>query len=152
MKSNATVRKEVWRFPDRYIDSVKPPDGHVLRSNREIRGAFWAHFRDRFARCLDLPLQEFRSYLADFPRLGTAEAARCEGLITECEVRDALKLVGFNKSPGLDGLPHEVYLRLPHMFVPIQTDMFNHWFALEAIPGSVTKGVITLLKKCDTHV
>ena len=30
--------------------------------------------------------------------------------------------------------------------------MFNHWFAQGAIPGSVTKGVITLLKKGDEHV
>ena len=140
------------RFPDRYIDSVKSPDGRVLRSNREIRDAFRALFRDRFARCPDLRLQEFRSYLADFPRLGMHEATSCEGVVTECEVRDALKQVGLNKSPGLDGLPYEVYLRLLHMFVPILTDMFNHWFAQGAIPGSVTKGVITLLKKSGKHV
>ena len=73
-------------------------------------------------------------------------------MITECEVRDALKQVGLNKSPGLDGLPHEVYLRLPHILVPILTDMFYHWFAQGAIPGSVTKGVITLLKKGGRHV
>ena len=142
MNINATTREEeVRRFPDPYIDSVKTPDGHVLRSNREMRDSFRVHFRDRFARCPDLPLQEFRCYLADFPRLGTAEAASCERVITECVVRDVLKLVGHNKLPGLDGLPYEVYLRLSHMFVPILTDMFNHWFAKEAIPGSVTKGV-----------
>ena len=56
----------------------------------ESRDAFRAHFRDRFSRCTDLPLQEFRSYLADFPRLGAAEATSCEGVVTECEVRDAL--------------------------------------------------------------
>ena len=121
----------------------------MLRANREIRDAFRAHFRDRFAHCPDLPLQEFRNYLADFLRLGTAS---CIGVITECEVRDVLKLVGLNKSPGLDGLPHEVYLRLPHMSVPILTDMFNHWFAQGAIPGRVTNGVITLLKKGSRHV
>ena len=109
------------------------------------------HFRDRFARCPDLPLQEFRSYLTDFPRLGAAEAASCEGVVTECEVRDALKQVGLNKSPGLDGLPYEVYLRLPRMFMPILT-MFNHWFTQGAIPGSVTKGVIAFLKKGGKHV
>ena len=38
------------------------------------------------------------------------------------------------------------------MFVPILTDMFNHWFAQGAIPGSITNGVITLLKKGDWHV
>ena len=152
VKTNATAREEVRRFPDRYIGSVKASDGRLLRSAREIRDAFRAHFRDRFARCTDLPLREFRSYLADFPRLGVAEAASCEGVVTECEVRDALKQVGLNKSPGLDGLPYEVYLRMSHMFVPILTDMFNHWFAQGAIPGSVTKGVITLLKKGGRHV
>ena len=38
------------------------------------------------------------------------------------------------------------------MFVPILTDMFNYWFAQGTIPGSVTKGVITLLKKGGRHV
>ena len=127
VKSNATAREEeVRRFPDRYIASVKTADGRLVRSSREMRDAFRAHFRDRFARCPDLPIREFRSYLADFPRLGVAEAASCEGVVTECEVRDALKQVGLNKSPGLDGFPYEVYLRMSHMFVPILTDVFNH--------------------------
>ena len=39
-----------------------------------------------------------------------------------------------------------------HMFVPILADMFNHWFTQGAIPGSVTKGVITLLKKDGSHI
>ena len=38
------------------------------------------------------------------------------------------------------------------MFVPILTDIFNHWFAQGAIPDSVTKVVITLLKKGGRHV
>ena len=45
VKSNTTAREEEVRmFPDRYIDSVKSPDRRVLRSNREIRDAFRAHF------------------------------------------------------------------------------------------------------------
>ena len=75
------------------------------------------------------------------------EAASCKGLVTECKVHDELKQVGLNKTPGLDDLSYEVYLMLPHIFVPILPDMFNHWFAQGAILGSVTKGVITLLKK-----
>ena len=153
MKSNTTAcEEEVRRFPDRYIASLKTPDGRLLRTSREMRDAFRAHFRDGFSRCTDLPIWEFRSYLADFSYIGVAEAASCEGVVTECEVRDALKLVGLNKSPGLDGLPYEVYLRMSHMFVPILTDMFNHWFAQGAIPGCVTKGVVTLLKKGGQHV
>ena len=39
-----------------------------------------------------------------------------------------------------------------HIFVAILTDVFNHWFAQGVIPGSITKGVITLLKKEGSHV
>ena len=153
VKCSALMRKEeLRRFPCRYIEYVNAPDGRVLRSSREIREAFRTHFRDSFARCPDLQTQEFRDYLADFPRLGEAEAASCEGAVTECEVRSAMKQVGLNKSPGLDGLPYEVYLRMSHMFAPILTNVFNHWFAQGAIPGSITKSVITLLKKGGRHV
>ena len=90
--------------------------------------AFQVYFRDRFARLPDLPVKEFRRYLADFPCL-QAEDASCEGLVTKCEVHDALKQIGLKKLPGLDGLLYEVYLRMLHMFVPIPTDAFNYWFA-----------------------
>ena len=81
-----------------------------------------------------------------------AEAASCESVITECEVRDVLKQVGLSRSPGLDGLSYEVYMRLPHMFVPILMDMFDHWFAQGATPRNITKGVILLLKKGGRNV
>ena len=86
-----------------------------------MRGVFRTHFRDLLTRYPDLMVLEFRSYLADFPHLREAEVTSCEGLVTECEVRDALKQVGLNKSPGLDSLPYQVYLRMSHMFVPILT-------------------------------
>ena len=38
------------------------------------------------------------------------------------------------------------------MFVPILTDIFNHWFAPGDIPGSITKGVMILLRKGGRHV
>ena len=61
---------------------------------------------------LDLLVEEFHSYLADFPLLREAEAASCDSQVTEYEDRDALKQVGLNKSPGLHGLLYEVDLRL----------------------------------------
>ena len=84
VKCNEFMRKEeLRRFPLRYIECINSPEGCALRSSREIREAFRAHFRDRFARCPDLQVQEFRNYLADFPRRGEAEAARCVGVVTE---------------------------------------------------------------------
>ena len=153
VKRNAFAREEEFqRFPCRHIESVKSPDGHVLRSNRDIREAFQVYFRDRFSNLPNLPIQEFRSYLADLPRLQEAEAAGCEALVTEREFCDVLKQVGLNKLPGLFSLPYEMYLRMSHMFVPILTDVFSHWFAQGTTPVSITKRVITLLKKGGRHI
>ena len=100
MKYNAFAREVEERiFSFRYIDSVKLP----VKSNREMHEAFRVHFCDPFVCCPDLPVQEFLSYLTDFPRLREAEAASCEVVATECEVRD-VKQVSHNKSPRLDGL------------------------------------------------
>ena len=145
-------KEELRRFPHRYIECVNAPDERMLRSSREFREASRTHFRDSFACCPELQVQEFRNYLAEFPRLGEAEEASCEGVVMECEVHSALKQVGLNKSPGQNGLPNKVYLRISHMFIPILTNVFNHWFTQGAIPGSNTKGVITLLKKEGRHV
>ena len=61
-KYGAFTRKEkVRRFPHRHIEFVKYLDEQVLRSSREMREAFRAYFRDRFARCLD---PRFRSFAA----------------------------------------------------------------------------------------
>ena len=74
MKSKAFLRKkEVRRFPFRYIESVKSRDGRMLRSNNEMHETFREHFCDLIASCPDLPVQEFRSYLADFSRLSEVE-------------------------------------------------------------------------------
>ena len=145
--ARSRVKKNCEGFPVRTSSSSGPRISTCYGRIVRLRGAF-----QTFARCPDLPVQEFRSYLADLPRLQEAEAASCEGLVSECYVRNALKQVGLNKSSGLDGLPYEVYLRMSHMFVPILTDVFNHWFAQGAILGSITKGVITLLKKGGKYV
>ena len=119
VKCNVFVREEeVRRFPHRYIEFFKFLDGHAL--GRIVRCTM--PFGRTFVIAL-LAVHEFHSYLTDFPHFGEAEAASCESLVTECKVRDALKQVGLNKSPGLDGLPYEVYLRMSLMFVPILTEM-----------------------------
>ena len=109
---------------------------------------------DRLARCvmpfgctfvISLPavlISHFRSFstiLPTYPTSGWLKrlVARVWSLNAKL---NALKKVGLNKSQGLDSLPYEVYLRLPHTF------------AQGAVPGSVTKGVITLLKKGGRHV
>ena len=76
--------------------------------------------------------------------IGLAEAPCRVGRMRNCKVRDPLKQDGLNKSPGLDGLQYEIYLRLSHMLVSI--------ILVWAITGYFTKVVITLLKKSSRDV
>ena len=143
---NAERHEEHRWFCDRYMKSVKNLDGRMLRGTTEIVEGFRGQFEDLFT-ATELPEELWGDYLADFPRLGENEAASCEGIVTEAEVIRALRQVKPGKAPGLDGLPYELYLRQSHLFVPILTGLYNHWFSLGHIPDQVTKGVITLVKK-----
>ena len=148
VRCNAFMRKkELRRYTDWYIEFVKSPDRpHAVVELQNAWGFFGRISEIGLPAALTSWSREFCNYLADFPHLWAVESACCEGLVMECKARNALKQVGLNKSPGLDGLSYKVYLRMSHMFVPILMDVFNHWFAQGAIPGSITRGGITLFK------
>ena len=144
---NATACEEEGRsFLDRYIDSVKTPDECMLRSNREMRVPFGRTPRDRFVRCPDFPLQVFRNYLADFPRLGAAEVAirgcgywmRSLWRVEAGQSQQVARTRWFSLRSVLEAVA----------YVCTYSDGYDQPLVH---PGSVTKGVITLLKKGGKH-
>lgn len=61
--------------------------------------------------------------------------------ISEEEIWEVLK-VKKNKTPGIDGLPYEVYLILLPMFVPPLLELlFNPLLEQMSIPQNFTRGV-----------
>ena len=139
--------EELRHATDRHIASVTSPEGLRRTTNEAICGEFRQYFLKLFTREPGLSSAQFDTYLADFPRLSATEAAGCEGCIKEEEIRDALKSVGLDKSPGIDGLPYEVYLRLSHMFVPLLATIYNNWMRQGTIPRRFTRGIVKLLRK-----
>ena len=116
-------------------------------TNEAICREFRQYFLKLFTREPGLSSAQFDTYLADFPRLSATEAAGCEGRIKEEEIREALKSVGLDKSPRIDGLPYEVYLRLSHMFVPLLATIYDNWMRQGTIPRRFTRGIVKLLRK-----
>ena len=136
--------EELRHAADRHIASVTSPDGQRRTTNcKEFR----QYFLKLFTREPGLSSAQFDTYLADFPRLSATEAAGCEGRIKEEEIREALKSVGLDKSPRIDGLPYEVYLRLSHMFVPLLATIYDNWMRQGSIPRRFTRGIVKLLRK-----
>ena len=139
--------EELRHATDRHIAIVTSPDGQRRTTNEAICGEFRQYFLKLFTGEPGLSSAQFDTYLADFPRLSVTEAAGCERRIKEEEIRDALKSVGLDKSPGIDGLPYEVYLRLSHMFVPLLATIYNNWMRQGTIPRRFTRSIVKLLRK-----
>ena len=128
---------------DRHIACVTSPDGQRRITNEAICKEFRQYFLKLFTREPGLSSAQFDTYLADFPCLSATKAAGCEGLIKE----EALKSAELDKSPGINGLPYEVYLKLSHMFVPLLATIYNNWMRQGSIPRLFTRGIVKLLHK-----
>ena len=136
--------EELRHAADRHIASVTSPDGQRRTTNEAICKEFRQYFLKLFTREPGLSSAQFDTYLADFPCLSVTEAAGCEGCITEDEVRRAMKSVGLDKSPGIDGLPYEVYIS--HMFVLLLATIYNNWMRQCSILRRFTRGIVKLLR------
>ena len=142
--------EELRRAADRHTASITLPDGQRRTTKEAVCKEFQLYFENIFTRGLGLSSAQFDTYPTDFPRLSVTEAAGCEGRITEDEVQDALKSVGLDKFPGIDGLPYEVYLRLSYKFVPLLATIYNNWMRQSSITRRFTRDIAKLLRK-DEH-
>jgi len=72
--------------------------------------------------------------------LGAAE-------VTVQEVARALRTAPPGRSPGLDGIPVEVYRRFKEAFIPVLARLFTAISALDQMPVGFKEGLITILYK-----
>lgn len=71
----------------------------------------------------------------------------CEGDLSLSEILQAIKSLKNNKSPGSDGLTAELYKMFDKELSPFLLKVFEESFDLEALPPTMTQGVITLIPK-----
>ena len=70
-----------------------------------------------------------------------------EGLFTKHEIRQAVKGMRHNKSPGLDGLTTEFYCIFLSKFDDILLKAINYAFTSGKLHNSATRGIISLIPK-----
>lgn len=71
----------------------------------------------------------------------------CDGILTHEEVQSAIKSLKNNKSPGSDGLTAELYKLFANDLSPFLTNVFKESVDKEALPPTLTQGIITLIPK-----
>ena len=67
--------------------------------------------------------------------------------ISEQEVREAIRDLNTDKSPGDDGITAEFYITFKLAIVPILTEVFNNIWLNDEMPSSMKNGIIQLIYK-----
>ena len=67
--------------------------------------------------------------------------------ISEQEVREAIRDLSIDKSPGDDGISTEFYQAFNLAIVPILTEVFNNIWLNDEMPSSMKNGIIQLIYK-----
>jgi hypothetical protein len=131
----------------RIFTSVKNMAGTVVSTFVGIARAWVAFYGLLFtSQSLDRIEQDF--FLNSLPlKLSRAEQSLCEGELTEGESKRALDAMATGKSPGLDGLPAEIYQRFWSLLGTDFVDVINFAYNHEQLSPSQRSGVITLIHK-----
>lgn len=138
------------RQRDRAVPALRSSTGHLLQSG----SACAQRAADFFAGISSQPdvdagaQQEVLQALAEGRRL-TAEqaAALARDVVEPGEVKRALRTAKPGRSPGLDGIPVEVYRKCGAAFVPLLSRLFSAIAASGQLPPGFHDGVITILHK-----
>ena len=91
-------------------------------------------------------LVDLNQYI-DVRPLSEEDADSCEGLLTEKECWEALKVMNINKSPGCDGLTVEFYRCFWEEIKELVVGSLNEGFYKRELSMSQKQAVLTLLHK-----
>uniref|UniRef100_A0A4W5LRK9 Reverse transcriptase domain-containing protein n=3 Tax=Hucho hucho TaxID=62062 RepID=A0A4W5LRK9_9TELE len=80
-------------------------------------------------------------------KIDVADKQMCDGNITVNEVKDAIKELQVNKSPGVDGIIAEFYKIYGSLLAPILLEVYQYMEENNRVSESMVTGLITILYK-----
>ena len=144
------LRLEKKRSADRRISALRESDGSIVSSSAALCASLGSFYSGLYTASPTDPLVQ-SSLLGNLSSiLSQDQADSCEGPLTPTEVLDALKGMARNKTPGLDGLPMEFYLRFWDVLGSDLVSVLNDCSFSGSLSLSQRRGIITLsFKKGD---
>ena len=141
------LRQEKLRGQQRLIGAIRSSDGTIARSTRDILAVWRDYYFGLFsAQPLDLADSDF--FIDGLQRkLSSPEAESCEGPLTNPECVVALRSMALSKSPGVDGLPAEFYVKFWDVMGADLVRVLNDCYSAGKLCLSQRSGAITLLYK-----
>jgi len=123
-------------------------DGKVVKDPKDIAN-FSANFYKNLysSKCTEETSTLFLDSVNNVKAISESDRLCCDRAVTHEEVISAIKSLKNNKSPGCDGLTAELYKLFADELSPFLTSVFKESIDKEALPPTLTQGIITLIPK-----
>jgi len=143
------LRKEQARARAKTISKLVTDNGDITDS-KDILSECCSFYSTLYSeKQVDTGLIDY--FLSDVPRLEESDKELCDGLITYDECVFALSRMANGKSPGLDGLPKEFYVKVFPIIGKHFVHMVNECLSHGVLAPSQRHGLITLICKDPDH-
>uniref|UniRef100_A0A8C1LC25 Reverse transcriptase domain-containing protein n=1 Tax=Cyprinus carpio TaxID=7962 RepID=A0A8C1LC25_CYPCA len=133
------------------ISAVKSQSGLIMTDPKDINISFHSFYSNLYTSSAVGDPDSFTSFLSnlDLPRLSDSDSDYLAEPITLQELESAIRSMNKGKSPGLDGIPVELYSTFWSDLGPLMLDMINFSVSQGSFHPSINIAVISLLLKKD---
>ena len=124
-------------------------NGKILTEQNDILSAQKTFYHSLYTTSKHLDSSSTKQFLNPKNITGLSETQKelCEGHVSEDEVKDAIRLMKNNKTPGTDGLPSEFYKFFWNDIKIFLLRSYNEAFKNGGLSITQTQGIITCLPK-----
>lgn len=130
----------------RLIPAIKSDMGDLCTDATEINTIFSKFYANLYASDCPPPMSNILSHII-FPQVDPEAARKLGNPVTTAEIREAIKSLQCNKSPGPDGYTAEYYKTFVDLLAPVLRDVYNEAFLKSRLPETFSKATISLILK-----
>ena len=130
-----------------YKDSIPVTSVREGESEETRSSYFHTHYRNTLKRDNVDSSMELQKYLEDLPKVQEEKFSMFERNMSFDEIRAAIGQLKTRCSPGLDGLPAELYQAFKVKFGVILECLWSECVRLSLLPPSMRIGVVSLIYK-----
>lgn len=131
------------------VDAVKDPSGVVITQPPLVNNVFREFYSELYKSETPDDLTDMHAFLSplELPSLSTEEANQLDAPLTLEELRSAAVSMTRHKSPGLDGIPPELFVELWDLVGPLLVKSIQHSLDVGYFHRDQRTALISLLLK-----
>ena len=140
---------EKYRAKQKTISRLKLSDGSFTSDVKKILNECRNFYKNLYSKNINVDPLAFPAFFSNVttPKLTENQKKFCDTNLSEEELFKILKTFRKNKSPGIDGITAEFYIKFWEQIKTKLINVYEDSFQLGILPESLRTGVVTLLEK-----